>query len=484
MRMIKKIFVLKRFQWLRLLTFLALFSTFCGLLSTFFTNPRIVDNNQTNVMISSNYDLNFDYPNNLEKIRLSEMKHLPEDSVYLDYTGAGIYNDAVFDIYQNELQTKFFPGHSLKSFPQTTADITEQIKNEIFSFVGAKKEDYSVIFVASATQALKLVGEIFPWEKDSSYVYTKFNHNSVLGIRQYVINANATFKAIEWPPSIEDIKSVGVSTNAMNLLAFPLEDNFAGTKPDPKVMYDITHDTEIKKNFAILGDVAAYLPTNPLNLTEIPLDACCISFYKILGYPNTGALIIRNDFIQKIQRKYQKQLILQDDPVPIELNLAVYHGLRYLRHIGMNNIQNHVWNLTRKLYEGMNNYFHSNGNKVIEIYGYHDKNNSEIQGGIISFNIKKIDGSYYGYSTIVSDASEFGYHLRGGCHCNPGACFHSMKISEKKAKSYYDQKTTCGDENDIIDGIPLGSVRASLGWASTEKDVNRFLEWIQDNFVF
>ena len=59
--MIKKIFVLKRFQWLRLLTFLALFSTFCGLLSTFFTNPRIVDNNQTNVMISSNYDLNFDY---------------------------------------------------------------------------------------------------------------------------------------------------------------------------------------------------------------------------------------------------------------------------------------------------------------------------------------------------------------------------------------------------------------------------------------
>ena len=35
-----------------------------------------------------------------------------------------------------------------------------------------------------ATGALKLVGEGFPWTRDSRFAYTRDNHNSVLGIRE------------------------------------------------------------------------------------------------------------------------------------------------------------------------------------------------------------------------------------------------------------------------------------------------------------
>ena len=51
-------------------------------------------------------------------------------------------------------------------------------------------------------------------------------------------------------------------------------------------------------------------------------------------------------------------------------------------------------------------------------------------------------------------------------------------------REYFSKKTTCGDSNDIVEGIPLGSVRASLGWASSEEDVNKLVDWVIDNYVF
>ena len=48
-------------------------------------------------------------------------------------------------------------------------------------------------------------------------------------------------------------------------------------------------------------DTAAYVPTNPLNLTEYPADFVPISFYKMFGWPTgLGALIVRNDVLRQL----------------------------------------------------------------------------------------------------------------------------------------------------------------------------------------
>lgn len=49
----------------------------------------------------------------------------------------------------------------------------------------ASPKEYKCIFTSGATGALKLVGEFFPWSKESHFMYTLENHNSVLGIREY-----------------------------------------------------------------------------------------------------------------------------------------------------------------------------------------------------------------------------------------------------------------------------------------------------------
>ena len=51
--------------------------------------------------------------------------------------------------------------------------------------VGTLAADAAAVMMI-ATGALKLVGEAFPWTRDSCFAYTRDNHNSVLGIREQV----------------------------------------------------------------------------------------------------------------------------------------------------------------------------------------------------------------------------------------------------------------------------------------------------------
>jgi molybdenum cofactor sulfurtransferase len=411
----------------------------------------------------------------LDSLRSTDLRHLG-DATYLDYTGAGIYSGAFMDAYEADLLTHFYPAeHALSSWNVTARSVSDQIALELLNFFGADPADYSVMFVASATQALKLVGESFPFETGSVFAYSHVNHNSVLGIRKYSLAANATFSALKWPLDFDEILGLSASPEAPNLLAFPFEENFAGTKPAPDMIRTLTHDPRIREKFFVLADVAAFVPTNPLNLTETPVDAAVLSFYKMFGYPNTGALIIRREFAKKLPPA---------EAVPLQMNLAVRHGLAFLSNLGMANIQSHVWNMTVKLYRRLIGFKHSSGLPLCEVYGNHVPGNPELQGGVVAFNVIRNNGSFFGYSNVVKEASEANFHLRGGCHCNPGACFKAVDITEDRVKRYFDAKTTCGDSLDVIDGIPLGSVRTSFGWATTEKEIDAFADWLRDNFAF
>jgi molybdenum cofactor sulfurtransferase len=60
-----------------------------------------------------------------------------------------------------------------------------KLSSQVLKYFNASPRDYKCIFTSGATAALKLVGECFPWSRESCYMYTMENHNSVLGIREY-----------------------------------------------------------------------------------------------------------------------------------------------------------------------------------------------------------------------------------------------------------------------------------------------------------
>jgi molybdenum cofactor sulfurtransferase len=410
------------------------------------------------------------YPARLPVFRQKCLKHL-ENATYLDYTGAGVYNDLDIDLWR---RTILVPGNDTSQHNQ---ELINETRTRVLHFLGTDSSAYSLIFTASATQALKIVGEYYPWAPGTEFTYGRINHNSVLGIRRYAIANGATFSVVN--------SSIEIVPNPNRLYAIALEDNFAGTKPGIGEMRRLTHTEDI----TVVADAAAYLGSNRLNLTDTPFHAVVLSFYKVFGFPNFGALVIRKDFASKLvkntftEHSKSGEDFLEDDRAPMPMVHAVLIGLHSFEALGIDNINRHVWQLTRQLYEGIDKLRHSSGVKLAEIYGNHAMNDADRQGGIVAFNVKGPNGDYIGYADVVKRASQSRFHLRGGCHCNPGACFLAMKLGEAQVKVYFDKKTTCGDSNDIIDGVPLGSVRASLGWASTMEDVNKFVNWLSDVFI-
>ena len=53
-----------------------------------------------------------------------------------------------------------------------------------------------MVFTRSATGALKLVGETYPWSSSSTFAYLRENHNSVLGMREYALDKGGHFQAM------------------------------------------------------------------------------------------------------------------------------------------------------------------------------------------------------------------------------------------------------------------------------------------------
>jgi selenocysteine lyase/cysteine desulfurase len=66
----------------------------------------------------------------------------------------------------------------------------DEARAAVLSFFQAPPE-YTVVFTANATGALKLVGESFPFHEGSSFVLGVDSHNSVHGIREYASRRGA-----------------------------------------------------------------------------------------------------------------------------------------------------------------------------------------------------------------------------------------------------------------------------------------------------
>lgn len=73
--------------------------------------------------------------------------------------------------------------------------------------------------------------------------------------------------------------------------------------------------------------------------------------------------------------------------------------------------------------------------------------------------------------------------IRAGCNCNPGACHNFLGLSEGIIVDAAMQKTSCGDEVDQMYGRPLGAVRVSFGYPTTLEEVDRFVDFLVEQFV-
>lgn len=97
--------------------------------------------------LRENEDL-YGYDGAIDNIVEQNLKRF-KGSVYLDYTGAGVYQDSQIDRVATELKsTGFGNSHSRSPTASNTDNRIEQLRKYVFRFFSVPSRDYDVIFTS------------------------------------------------------------------------------------------------------------------------------------------------------------------------------------------------------------------------------------------------------------------------------------------------------------------------------------------------
>src|SRR5690349_4927379 len=238
-----------------------------------------------------------------EYARLDKMKH-----IYLDYTGGGLYADCQLRDHMELLRNNVFGNpHSLNPTSHTMTEICEQARSSVLKFFNASPDEYTVIFTSNASNALKLVGEAYPFKPGGQFLLLFDNHNSVNGIREFARAKGATITYLPvMPPELRVDESSLFSflespgDGGHHLFAYPAQSNFTGVQ-HPLEWIEKAH----ARDWDVLVDCAAHVPSNRLDLGQWHPDFVPISFYKMFGYPTgVGCLLARKSGLARLQRPW------------------------------------------------------------------------------------------------------------------------------------------------------------------------------------
>lgn len=439
-----------------------------------------------------------------DELRRTEYSRLDEqDHVYLDYTGGGLYAGSQIRTHAEQLGRGIFGNpHSASLASSTSTTLVEEARQAVLDFFHAG-DHYAAIFTLNASGGLKHVGESYAFTPGSRFLLTVDNHNSVNGIRELAAGHGAD---VEYAPlTVPELRLNRaamlarldrIDSHHANLFAFPAQSNFSGVKHPLSLV-----DEAKARGWDVLLDAAAFVPTNPLDLRSVTPDFVVVSFYKMFGYPTgVGCLLVRDTVWPRLRRPWfaggtvnfasvqGRTHILSAGEAGFEdgtlnyLSLpAVTTGLRHLQAIGMEAIQTHVRTLTDRLLTQLLSLSHSNGRPMVRLYG---PATTHERGATVSLNCYDPEGHLLDYRRVEELAGAERISLRTGCFCNPGAGEVAEGLTED------DMRAAAESGIDMTlprflrfmqgrGGKSAGAIRVSLGIASHERDLDRFVSFLQ-----
>lgn len=423
-----------------------------------------------------------------------------------------MYAKSFIDEYHRDLTSNLYGNpHSESPASWLATERVDDARLAVLDYFHASSDDFDVVFTANATAAIKVVSDCFR-DRGFWYGFHKDCHNSLVGVREVATKGSRCFTS---DAEIEDWITQGTPSPSagLRLFAYPAQSNMTGYRPPLHWPQRIcsSHNSSDRLNFVLL-DAASYLTTGRLDFSnsERASDFISMSFYKIFGYPDLGALIVKKSAREALsQRKYfaggtvdmvtviggafhmfkgtNIHDFLEDGTVPFHNIVAIRHAIRAQYHLfgSPANISNHAAYLSKLLFDELRNLRHANGQPVVIMHK--DENatfgDPQTQGPILAFNIQKADGSIVWKSHFETLAIASGFQLRTGGVCNPGGIASMLRLKHWELRRNYEEGARCGDGTDVIGAKSTGIIRVSLGAMSTHGDVERFASFVRSFFV-
>lgn len=108
--------------------------------------------------------------------------------------------------------------HSGNPMSDASNTALHKLRRRILGFFHANEEAFRVIMTSGATAAIRLVGESFPFTRESTLVFLFDNHTSCIGIRNYAEMKGAKVVYLD---NVDEVESMDINKSAANLLVYP-----------------------------------------------------------------------------------------------------------------------------------------------------------------------------------------------------------------------------------------------------------------------
>lgn len=398
--------------------------------------------------------------------------------------------------------------HSASNASQLTTRRIEDVRLRLLQLFNADPQEFDVVFVANATAGIKLVMDAFRDQEEGFwYGYHRDAHTSLIGVREAATKHHCFASDAE----VEDwIERPDTDVGHAKLFAYPAQSNMNGRR----LPLNWSQRIRAGKQNAVytLLDAAALVSTSPLDLgnsDEAP-DFTVLSLYKMFGFPDLGALIVRQASASLFDRRryfgggtvemvvclkeqwHAKKTDslherLEDGTLPIHSIMALDHAMAVHQDLytSLEQVSQHTTFLAKKLYEGLAALQHGNSEEVCHIYkdSSSEYGDAFTQGPIVAFNLRNDSGGWVSNAEVEKVATVKNIQIRTGGLCNPGGVASSLNLAPWEMRENFSAGQRCGNDNDVIHAKPTGMIRASFGAMSTLEDVNSFVSFVREFFV-
>ena len=369
--------------------------------------------------------------------------------------------EAIDDFYEKHNANVHRAVHTLS---QEASELYETAHEEVAKFVNARSIE-ETIFVRGTTEAINLVA--YSWGlrslgKNDEIIISLMEHHSnivpweiiskITGfkIRYIDINADGTLNY----DSFESLIS-----KRTKLVCISHVSNVTGIVNDVKRIAKIAHENDAM----ILVDGAQSVPHMPVNVKELDMDFLAFSGHKMLGPTGIGVLYGKRDLLEKMEPFHGGGEMIREvsfnrktgscsttwNALPWKFEagtpntegaVGLMAAVKYLKHLGMENVKKHEQSLTEYALPRMLNCSGS-----VEVYG---TKNTSAKSGIIPFGVKGLSSH-----DVALFLDNYGIMVRSGFHC--AQPLHELfKLSS--------------------------SARASFYVYNTQKEIDRFIEVLKE----
>jgi len=345
---------------------------------------------------------------------------LEKGLIYLDSAASSLTPEQVI-----EKEMEFYRCYranverGVHRWSQRASEEYEKAHEEVARFIGAPGKE-NVVMLRNTTEGINLVANSQDWKKEDKIVTSVIEHHSNFitwlrvgkryGTKIEVVRSNSegVFELADWEKAIDDNTRLVAVTHVSNVL---------GCIVPIKEIIDIAHEHGAK----VLIDGAQGVPHIEVDVQKLGLDFLAFSGHKMLGPTGSGGLYIAEHEISTteplcigggtIVDVSIDDYVLAVPPMKYEAGtpaIAQVIGLgeacRYLRRVGMKNVEKWDLKLANRLLDGLS------GIPGVEVYGPKDPKQ---RVGLATFNI----GDMNPHDVALTLDLEYNIATRSGHHC-------------------------------------------------------------------